>query len=206
MTIDLDLDLTVPPEAPGLLEELHGRLERAAVGPAAPDVHYRLVDSPVGRLLVAATEAGVVRLAFDREGEEAVLQTLADRIGPRVLRAPQRLDPVARWLDAYFAGSRAPLDVPLDLRLAHGFRRAVLEGLRAVPYGSTISYAGLAARVAAPRAVRAVGTACATNPLPLLVPCHRVVRSDGSTGAYLGGPATKVRLLTLEGTGALPAG
>jgi methylated-DNA-[protein]-cysteine S-methyltransferase len=200
-----DFDLAVPAPEPGLLEALHRRLEHDAVGPSAPDVHYRTVDSPLGPLLVAATEAGVVRVAFDREGQDTVLQSLADRIGPRVLRTPGRLDPVARWLDRYFAGGRDPFDAPLDLRLARGFRLAVLERLRGVPYGSTISYAGLAARVEAPRAVRAVGTACATNPLPLLIPCHRVVRSDGSTGAYLGGPETKVRLLALEGTRVRPS-
>ena len=200
-----DFDLAAPAETPDLLERLHRRLEGAAVGAAAPDVHYRAVDSPIGPLLVAATEAGVVRVAFDREGQDAVLQSLSDRIGPKVLRTPGRLDPVARWLDRYFAGGREPFEEPLDLRLARGFRLAVLQRLRGVPYGSTISYAGLAARVEAPRAVRAVGTACATNPLPLLVPCHRVVRSDGTTGSYLGGPETKVRLLALEGAGMLPA-
>jgi methylated-DNA-[protein]-cysteine S-methyltransferase len=202
----IDLDLAVPALEPGLLEALHRRLEHDAVGTAAPDVHYRTVDSPVGPLLVAATEAGVVRVAFDREGQDRVLQSLADRIGPRVLRTPGRLDPVARWLDRYFAGGTEPFNQALDLRLARGFRLAVLERLRNVPYGSTISYAGLAARVEAPRAVRAVGTACATNPLPLLVPCHRVVRSDGSTGSYLGGPEVKVRLLALEGAAVRPIG
>jgi methylated-DNA-[protein]-cysteine S-methyltransferase len=188
----------LPEEPPGLLARLHDRLEEAAVGEAAPDVHYRTVDSPLGPLLVAATEEGVVRVAFDREGLDAVLQSLADRLGPRVLRTPKRLDAVARQLDEYFDGSRRAFDVPLDLRLARGFRLAALERLRDVGYGHTISYAALAAAAGRPAAVRATGTACATNPLPLLVPCHRVVRSDGSVGAYLGGPEAKVRLLALE--------
>ncbi len=196
---------TVPAVPAELLDRLHAGLEARAVGPDAPDVHYRTVDAPVGRLLVAATEAGVVRVAFEREGAAAGLQRLADRLGPRVLRTPGRLDPAARWLDAYFAGSADPFPVPLDLRLAAGFRLSVLEQLRGVPYGSRISYAQLAARTASPLAVRAVGTACATNPLPLVIPCHRVTRSDGSTGQYLGGPETKRRLLTLESTGVLPA-
>jgi len=189
----------VPEEAPELLARLHDRLEAGATGDDAPDVHYRDVDSPLGPLLVAATEAGVVRVAFDREGMDAVLQSLADRVGPRVLRTPKRLDPVARQLDEYFAGTRRAFDVPLDLRLARGFRRTALERLREVGYGRTVSYAALAAAAGRPAAVRATGTACATNPLPLLVPCHRVVRSDGSVGAYLGGPEAKVRLLVLEG-------
>lgn len=194
-------DLPVPP-AP--LAALHRRLEELAVGADAPDVHYRTVDSPIGGLLVAATEQGVVRVAFEREGEDAVLQSLADRIGARVLRTPARLDPAARWLESYLAGTDAPFPLPVDTRLARGFRLSVLERLRAVPYGERVTYAQLAARADAPKAVRAVGTACATNPLPLVIPCHRVTRSDGTTGAYLGGAETKVRLLALERTGHLP--
>lgn len=201
---------TLPAPVPGadhaLLTRLHERLEARAVGPAAPDVHYRHVDSPLGRLLVAATEQGVARVAFAIEDEGTVLESLAARLGPRVLRTPARLDPAARWLDAYFAGVHDPYPGPLDLRLARGFRLAVLEQLRAVPFGARISYAALAARTDAPRAVRAVGTACATNPVPLVVPCHRVVRSDGTTGAYRGGAEAKVRLLALERDGVLPEG
>lgn len=194
----------VPDAGPDLLARLHARLEEQAVGPDAPDVHYRLVDSPLGPLLVAATEGGVARLAFAIEDEDAVLDDLASRIGPRVLRAPRRLDPVAHWLDRYFTGAPDPYPGQVDLRLARGFRLAVLEQLRAVPFGATISYAALAARTDAPRAVRAVGTACATNPVPLVIPCHRVVRSDGSTGAYRGGATAKVQLLALERDGVLP--
>jgi methylated-DNA-[protein]-cysteine S-methyltransferase len=197
--------LLPPATDPALLERLHARLEARATGDAAPDVHYRTVDSPIGRLLLAATEAGVARVAFEREGEEAVLQSLADRIGPRVLRTPRRLDDAARWFDAYFAGAHDPFSLPLDTRLARGFRLEVLGRLQQVPYGERVSYATLAAQTSSPKAVRAVGTACATNPLPLVIPCHRVTRSDGTVGAYLGGPETKVRLLALETTGALPA-
>jgi methylated-DNA-[protein]-cysteine S-methyltransferase len=189
---------TIPDADPALLARLHARLEDAATGDAAPDVHYRTVDSPLGPLLVAATERGVTRLAFAIEDEDEVLETLAERIGPRVLRAPRRLDPAARWLDGYFAGDHDPYPGAVDLRLARGFRLAVLERLREVPFGRTISYAALAARTDAPRAVRAVGTACATNPLPVVLPCHRVLRSDGSLGGYAGGPAAKAVLLGLE--------
>ncbi len=195
---------TVPATPPQRLEALHRRLEAAATGDDAPDVHYRHLDSAVGGLLVAATEQGVVRVAFAREGEDAVLQALADRVGPRVLRTPGRLDAAAAWLEAYLAGRRQPFPLALDTRLARGFRLSVLDRLREVPYGERVTYAQLAASADAPRAVRAVGTACATNPLPIVIPCHRVTRSDGSTGAYLGGAEVKVRLLELERTGRLP--
>ncbi|MGZ4603243.1 MAG: methylated-DNA--[protein]-cysteine S-methyltransferase, partial [Kineosporiaceae bacterium] len=145
-----------------------------------------------------ATPAGLVRDAFPVEDPDAVLDALAAGISPRVLRAPARLDTVARELDEYFAGRRHTFDVPVDLQLAHGFRRAVLERLVEVPYASTVSYGELAARVGSPRASRAVGTACALNPVPLVVPCHRVVHSDGSPGSYRGGPEAKRRLLALE--------
>lgn len=193
--------LLTPPPDPALLARLHERLEARAT---ELDVHYRTVDSPIGTLLIAATEVGVARVAFEREGLEAVLQSLADRIGPRILRTPARLDDAARWFDAYFAGARDPFGLPLDTRLARGFRLEVLERLRAVPYGERVGYGALAARTSSPAAVRAVGTACAMNPLPLVIPCHRVTRSDGTVGAYLGGPETKVRLLALESTGSLP--
>jgi methylated-DNA-[protein]-cysteine S-methyltransferase len=199
------MTLLAPTTDPALLARLHDRLESRATEDAALDVHYRTVDSPVGRLLLAATETGIVRVAFEREDEEAVLQSLADSIGPRILRTPRRLDDAARWFDGYFAGAHDPFALPVDTRLARGFRLEVLGRLRDVPYGERLSYAALAARTSSPNAVRAVGTACATNPLPLVIPCHRVTRSDGSVGAYLGGPETKVRLLALEATGSLPS-
>lgn len=194
------MTLLTPPTDPALLTRLHERLESRAT---ELDVHYRTVYSPIGTLLIAATEVGVARVAFEREGLEAVLQSLADRIGPRILRTPARLDDAARWFDAYFAGAHDPFGLPVDTRLARGFRLEVLGRLRAVPYGERVSYAALAARTSSPNAVRAVGTACATNPLPLVIPCHRVTRSDGTVGAYLGGQETKVRLLALESTGSL---
>jgi methylated-DNA-[protein]-cysteine S-methyltransferase len=127
-----------------------------------------------------------------------VLQRLADDVSPRVLHAPRRLDEVARELDEYFAGHRREFHVAVDLRLARGFRRDVLEHLRAVPYGATVSYAALAAASGNAAAVRAAGSACSHNPIPLVVPCHRVVRSDGSTGNYLAGRAAKESLLAME--------
>jgi methylated-DNA-[protein]-cysteine S-methyltransferase len=180
------------------LDRLHERLVDAASTEQVLDVAYTTVDSPLGSLLLAATEAGVVRLAYQVEDHDQVLESLALQISPRVLRAPGRLDEAARQLEAYFAGRRRALDVPLDLRLSAGFRRQVLNHLRTIGYGQTESYAGVAEAVGRARAVRAVGSACATNPLPLLVPCHRVLRSDGALGGYVGGLRAKQALLALE--------
>ncbi len=178
---------------------LHARLVREAGAAGLLDIAYRTVDSPVGSLLLAGTDRGLVRVAYDREDHGWVLETLAAKVSPRILDAPGRLDRVAREVDEYFAGTRRAFDVPLDLRLARGFRLAVLEHLAAIGYGRTQSYAQVATAAGSPNAVRAVGTACATNPLPVVVPCHRVVRSDGSTGGYVGGPDAKRALLALEG-------
>jgi methylated-DNA-[protein]-cysteine S-methyltransferase len=182
----------------GALTRLHERLEREADSADMLDVAYRTIDTPVGTLLLAATTAGLVRVAYDVEGHDAVLAGLADRISPRVLRAPSRLDSVARQIDEYFAKRRKVFEVTVDLRLAEGFRRNVIEHLREIGYGHRESYATVAAAIGNPRAVRAVGTACAHNPLPVVIPCHRVVRSDGSTGLYVGGPLAKSTLLDLE--------
>jgi methylated-DNA-[protein]-cysteine S-methyltransferase len=182
------------------ITRLHARLAAAADREHLLDVAYRTVDSPVGTLLIAATAVGLVRVAFSSEGHDAVLQDLADRISSRVLYAPTRLDSVARQLDEYFAGRRHTFDVPLDWQLSQGFRRVVLGHLAVdVGYGTTASYGTLARLSGSPKAVRAVGTTCATNPIPVVVPCHRVVRADGTLGGYRGGPAAKRALLDLEG-------
>ena len=162
------------------------------------DVAYRIADSPVGQLLLAATPVGLVRVAYARQDYDAVLTVLASQISPRVLLAPRRLDDAVRQLDDYFAGLSRGFELPVDLRLAHGFRRTVLEHLPDVGYGRTVSYGQLAALVGRPGAARAVGSACATNPLPLIIPCHRVVLGDGSPGGYIGGPEIKRVLLELE--------
>jgi methylated-DNA-[protein]-cysteine S-methyltransferase len=181
---------------------LHARLAAAAEIDDVLDVAYRTVDSPVGALLIAATPIGLVRVAFSTEGHDAVLQNLSNQISSRLLRAPARLDAVARQLDEYFSGRRHTFEVPLDWQLSQGFRRTVLGHLAVdVDYGTTASYGTLARLSGSPRAVRAVGTACATNPIPVVVPCHRVVRADGSLGGYRGGPATKRALLDHEGIG-----
>jgi methylated-DNA-[protein]-cysteine S-methyltransferase len=180
---------------------LRARLAERAATDGLLDVAYRTMDSPAGPLLLAATPAGLVRVAFDRENHDDVLVELAAAVSPRILRSPRGVDDVARQLDEYFAGRRRVFDVAVDLRLAKGFRRAVLEHLREIPYGATESYTVVAGAAGNPRAVRAAGSACATNPVPLVVPCHRVVRSDGSYGQYRGGPEVKRVLLTLEKTG-----
>ena len=182
------------------LTRLHGHLAVAAERAGLLDIAYRTVDSPVGTLLIAATPVGLVRVAFSNEGHDSVLQGLSDRISPRLLHAPARLDIVASQLDEYFAGKRHSFEVPLDWQLSKGFRRVVLEHLATdIGYGSTTSYGTLAQLAGSPKAVRAVGTTCATNPIPVVVPCHRVVRSDGTMGNYRGGPAAKRALLDLEG-------
>lgn len=177
---------------------LRARLALAAQERGLLDVAYRTLDTPVGEMLVAATEVGVVRLAFAVEGFDQVLDTLARKVSPRVLRAPARLDRLVHEVEEYLTGQRRTFDLPLDLTLTTGFRRAVVQHLPEIPYGRTATYTAVAALAGSPRAVRAVGTACATNPLPLVVPCHRVVRSDGTTGQYAGGPAAKRWLLDLE--------
>jgi methylated-DNA-[protein]-cysteine S-methyltransferase len=180
------------------LGRLHRRLERNAETEDLLDVAYRTIDTPVGTLLLATTTVGLVRVAYDIEGHDAVLEGLADAVSPRILRAPARLDTAARQLDEYFAKRRTVFEVSVDLRLTEGFRRNVIEHLRDIGYGHRQSYATVAAAIGHPRAVRAVGTACAHNPLPVVIPCHRVVRSDGSTGQYVGGPLAKSTLLDLE--------
>jgi methylated-DNA-[protein]-cysteine S-methyltransferase len=180
------------------MTRLHDQLVASAEADQLLDVAYRTVDSPVGTLLLAATDQGLVRVAYEREGHDQVLQGLAERISPRILRAPRRLDQIARQLAEYFAGKRRDFGLPLDFRLAHGFRRAVLGHLVLINYGHTESYAEVAVATGRARAVRAVGTACATNPMPVIVPCHRVLRSDGTLGNYIGGPEAKAALLSLE--------
>jgi methylated-DNA-[protein]-cysteine S-methyltransferase len=188
----------LPTQDAPAMNRLHARLADEAQREGVLDVAYRTLDTPVGRLLLAATGQGLVKIAFSVQDHDAVLRQLADSISPRILNAPGRLDETSRQLDEYFTGQRTRFELPLDWRLSKGFRREVLTHLRDIGYGHTESYAQVAAAAGSPRAVRAVGTACATNPLPLVVPCHRVVRSDGSAGGYAGGPDAKLTLLALE--------
>jgi methylated-DNA-[protein]-cysteine S-methyltransferase len=193
-------DLFGAPVEPTAIElaTLHARLTAQAEEAGLLDVAYRTLDSPVGALLLAATPIGVVRVAYEREGLDTVLEALAAKVSPRLLNAPGRLDDAARQLEEYFDRRRLRFELPLDMRLSSGFRRAVLSYLPHIEYGQRVTYQAVAAAVDNPRAVRAVGTACATNPLPLLIPCHRVIRASGLAGAYLGGTDAKIRLLELE--------
>jgi len=180
------------------MTSLHARLEVNADSDGLLDVAYRTVDSPIGTLLLAATPEGLVRVAFESEGHDVVLEHLAADVSPRILRSPKRLDGTARELEEYFDGRRREFEVTIDLRLVHGFRHEVLDHLRSIRYGTTASYATLAAVAGRPAAVRAAASACSHNPIPLIVPCHRIIRSDGSVGQYLGGAAAKRALLDLE--------
>jgi methylated-DNA-[protein]-cysteine S-methyltransferase len=162
------------------------------------DVAVARTDSPIGTLTLAATPAGLVRVGFERE-RDTLVEELAVTISPRVVELPTRLDDVRRQLDEYFAGRRHRFDVTVDLRLSGGFRRTVLELLyERVGFGETRSYAELAALAGNPKASRAVGTAMATNPIPIVVPCHRVLRTGGALGGYGGGLEVKRWLLALE--------
>ena len=196
-TISDLLARTAPPSA-DMLERLHRRLEESAQQAEILDVAYRTVETPVGTLLLAATEQGLLRVAYEREDLDKVLDALADRISARILRAPRRLDAAALEIDEYFSGKRRSFDLRLDRSLSTGFRRLVQEQLPQIPYGSTETYKQVATRLGSPTAVRAVGTACATNPLPIVVPCHRVLRTDGGLGGYIGGLPAKTALLTME--------
>lgn len=161
---------------------------------------YAETDSPLGRLLVAATGKGVCRLAFELEGFETVLDQLEQKTGlePKPTLSPVLKDALTQ-LQEYFAGARKEFTVPLDYALMKGFRGQIQYLLPTIAWGETVTYGQLAARAGKPGAARAVGSACADNPIPLFLPCHRVVRSDGTTGNYLAGPGAKQLLLQLEG-------
>ena len=164
------------------------------------DVAYTSVDSPLGPLVVAATPEGLVRVSYTEfRGEEEVLEELAQRVSPRVLEAPARLDPVRRELDEYFEGRREDFDVPIDWSHLAGFTREILRATARIGFGEVSTYAGVAAEAGSPRAVRAAGNALGANPMPVVVPCHRVLRTGGKLGGYTGGLERKEFLLRLEG-------
>jgi len=180
---------------------LRSRLADRAAERGLLDVAYRSLETELGALLLASTPAGLVSVTFDGAAPDATLERLATALSPRILEAPARLDKAARAIDDLITGRARAFGEPLDLSLARGFGRDVIERLREIPYGETRSYAEVAAAAGSPRAVRAVGTACRRNPLPVAIPCHRVVRSDGALGQYVGGVEAKRRLLRIEGAG-----
>jgi methylated-DNA-[protein]-cysteine S-methyltransferase len=179
-------------------DDLDRQLRARAAAEGLLDVAYDVVDSPVGPLLIAASPKGLCRISFRHDTEET-LDELARVHGPRILRSTEPVAGAKRELDAYFEGKRRRFDLPLDVR-ATGFAASVLAELARVPYGETVSYAQLAARAGNPKAARAVGTTMNRNRIPIVLPCHRVVGSNGSLVGYAGGLETKRFLLELEGS------
>ena len=194
-----DMERTLRRAASGLPADAPAVLDRAE-SEGLVDVAYTTADSPLGPLVVAATTKGLVRVAYgEYRPEDEVLADLAERISPRVLEAPARLDPVRRELDEYFAGDRRGFDLPIDWSQLAGFTRAVLRETARIGFGETSTYAAVADGAGSPRAVRAAGNALGANPMPVVVPCHRVLRTGGALGGYTGGVERKEFLLRLEG-------
>lgn len=181
---------------------LTATLARRASDAGLLDVAFGALDSPLGELTVFVTPRGVVRLAYPDEPIDALLDDMAARVSPRILRAPARTDAARRELEAYFAGQRHAFDVPVDWSLIHGFATDVLRATAQIPYGRTTTYGQVATSAGSPRAARAAGNALGSNPIPIVVPCHRVLHADGGLGGYSGGLDRKRFLLRLEG--ALP--
>jgi methylated-DNA-[protein]-cysteine S-methyltransferase len=175
------------------------RLAERASEDGLLDVAYTTTDSPFGTLLLAKTPRGLVRVGLPNQDSDELLEDLARRVSPRVLEAPRQLDQARRELDLYFEGRLDSFDLPLDWQLSEGFRLRILHAIAAIPYGETRTYTEMATTAGNERAVRAAGTACGRNPLPLVVPCHRVLRSGGALGGYGGGLPMKQGLLELEG-------
>jgi methylated-DNA-[protein]-cysteine S-methyltransferase len=186
---------TANPDASGLASRFAARAAEAGL----LDVAYASVDSPFGPLMVAATPHGLVSVGLPNLDPERFLAMLTERVSPRALEAPARLDDARRELDLYFDGRLREFDLPLDWQLSHGFRRKVLRQTARIPYGKTRSYKEMAERAGSPRAVRAAGSALGSNPIPIVVPCHRVLRTGGALGGYGGGLELKEALLKLEG-------
>lgn len=183
-----------------LPESLLESVAAAAVREGLADALYTHLKTPLGRLLVVQGPDGLVRIAFEGEAEDRVLAEVAGALGPRLIGSDRELASERDAISDYLEGDATVLDLPVDLRLTHApFRRVVLERLREVPRGETVTYGELAARSGNPRAARAVGSACARNPVPIVVPCHRVLPGSGRLGNYAGGPERKQALLELEG-------
>jgi methylated-DNA-[protein]-cysteine S-methyltransferase len=177
-------------------------LARRAEAEGLLDVAWATLDTPLGSLAVFVTPRGLVRVAYDRENFAQVADEVAERVSPRVLAAPRRTDPIRRQLDAYFAARRRRFDLPIDWTLVRGFNLGVLRATADIPYGEVASYGEVAAAAGSPRAARAAGNALAGNPIPIVVPCHRVLHADGGLGGYTGGLEIKRYLLDLEGVAA----
>jgi methylated-DNA-[protein]-cysteine S-methyltransferase len=195
--IEKALALQLPPDASS---EAAARLAARAHEEGLLDVAYTVEDSPLGPLLLASTGRGLVELGYEADKElDFMLERLATKVSPRVLEAPARLDPVRRELEEYFEGKRLDFDIPLDWSLTKGFTRRVLRATAKVPYGQVSTYRQVATKAGNERAVRAAGNALGANPIPIVVPCHRILRTGGSLGGYGGGVPRKEFLLRLEG-------
>jgi len=201
MNLDIEKALRgAAPTARGASDDVAARFLRRASDEGLLDVAYAHVDSPLGPLLAATTERGLVRLSYlGFRDEDETLQKLADDVSPRVLEAPARLDPVRRELDEYFEGKRSEFDVAIDWSPMKDFQRRILEATAAIPFGGHASYGEVAERAGNPRAFRAAGTALGRNPIPIIIPCHRVWAAGGKLGGYTGGLERKRTLLELEG-------
>jgi methylated-DNA-[protein]-cysteine S-methyltransferase len=198
MADELERALAADVRAPArLTREFALRAEREGL----VDVAYATIDSPLGPLLAASTDRGLVMLAYVLDGVEPGLDRLAREVSPRVLELPSRLDRERRELEEYFAGRRRAFDIPIDWRLIRGFARSVLESTAAIPFGESRTYGGIAAAAGSPHGSRAAGNALGSNPIPIVIPCHRVLRSGGVIGGYTGGVERKRFLLDLESGG-----
>jgi methylated-DNA-[protein]-cysteine S-methyltransferase len=201
MSTDIEHALrTGPNDAHEQAAAAAGRLTERIAADGLADVSYAPVDSPFGTLHAATTRRGLVRLAFPEESVDAFLERLARRLSPRIVASPGSLDPVRRELDEYFAGRRRDFDLELDWSLITPFARRVLRMTAAIPYGGHLSYGEVAAEAGSPRGARAAGNALGANPIPIVIPCHRVLHSGGGIGGYGGGLDRKRYLLELEGT------
>jgi methylated-DNA-[protein]-cysteine S-methyltransferase len=181
------------------LDALSRRFAERAAAEGLLDVAYAELDSPLGRLVAASTDRGLVTLSYTDSGLDPVLERLAAKVSPRVLEAPARLDAVRREVDEYFEGRRRDFDVPIDWALVQGFTARILHATARIPFGEVSSYRGVAREAGNERAVRAAGNALNANPMPIVVPCHRVLRTGGALGGYGGGVERKKYLLELEG-------
>jgi len=200
MTDELEGRLSaLAPPAPLDLDALRAELARRAADEGVLDVAHGVADSPLGPLTVIVTGRGLVRLSYAHEAIDEQLDEIAARVSPRVLSSPERTDPVRRQLDEYFAGDRRRFDVPIDWRLVRGFTGDVLRATSRIPFGAVSSYREVATEAGSPNAYRAAGNALGSNPIPIVVPCHRVLHTGGGLGGYTGGLERKEYLLRLEG-------
>lgn len=199
MSDDLERRLRSRPKAPLDIGRLHAALSQRADDAGLLDVAYGTHDSPLGRLTVFVTPRGLASIAYPDEPIERQLEEVAATISPRVMAAPARTDAVRRQLDEYFAGQRRRFEVPIDWRALHGFRKQVLRATARIPFGGVSTYREIAIEAGSPNAYRAAGNALGSNPVPIVVPCHRVLHAGGGLGGYTGGLDRKRFLLDLEG-------